>query len=61
VKNNIISNKSFVKKVHNIGTKKIVSIDELIVEKLKINENTFLEQEITEDGKIVMRIRKLEI
>jgi len=51
-----------VKRVHIIGTKKIVSIDQSIVQRMKIKGDTLLEQEISEDGKdIVMRIRNLEV
>lgn len=53
-----------IKEVHNIGTKKVVSIDESIIQQLCIDNetNVFLEQEVTEDGKgILMRVRNLEI
>jgi hypothetical protein len=50
------------KQVLTIGKTKMVSIDESIVKKLNINEeNTFLQQEVMEDGSgILMRIKKLD-
>lgn len=52
-----------LKKVYNIGTKKVVSIDESIAKKLNISEDydSFLSQQLTEDGKgILMRVKKLD-
>jgi hypothetical protein len=51
-----------LKKVYNIGTKKVVSIDESIAKKLNISEDydSSLSQQLTEDGKgILMRVGKL--
>lgn len=57
-----ILRKPILKQVLGIGNTKIVLIDDSIVEKLHINEDsTFLQQEITEDGSaILMRVRKLD-
>jgi len=51
-----------LKQPHKIGTNTVVSIDESIVEKLNIaEENTFLQQELTEDCHgILMRVRKMD-
>jgi hypothetical protein len=50
-----------LKKCWKINGIFLVSLDKSIVQKLKINENdTFLEQEITEDG-ILMRIKKFNL
>ena len=50
-----------LKNVWELGPKHIflVSLDKEIAQKLGINENdTFLEQELTEDNTILMRVKK---
>ena len=54
--------KKTLKKVWELGPHHIflVSLDKEIVQKLGINENdTFLEQELTEDNAILMRVKKI--
>ena len=48
------------KQLWSIGDKHLVIIDKSIIEKLGITENTtvFLEQDITQDYAIVMRVKK---
>jgi hypothetical protein len=61
---NEISNKDFdnpIKKCWKLGDITLVAVDKSIVDKLGINEyDTFLEQVITENGDILMQIRKIE-
>ena len=59
--NNSPKNKKW-KQIWQLGTKHLVIIDESIIQKLGINDNsaTFVEQEITTDGSILMRIRRYE-
>lgn len=49
-----------LKQLWEIAGKHLVIIDESIIEKLGINDNltTFVEQELTDDGTILMRIRR---
>lgn len=48
-----------MKKCFQVGTNMIVAIDNSIVEELEINEDdTFLEQEIVDDG-ILMHIHRI--
>jgi hypothetical protein len=62
--NSDTNNKYFdnpIKKCWNAGGHILVIVDKSIVNKLGINENdTFLEQIITENGDILMQIRKIE-
>ena len=48
------------KQLWSLGDKHLVIIDRSIIEKLDITENStvFLEQEITPDNTIIMRIKK---
>lgn len=48
------------KQLWTLGDKSLVIIDKSIIEKLDITDNStvFLEQEITHDNTIVMRIKK---
>lgn len=58
----INSSKSEIcKQLWSLGDKHLVIIDKSIIEKLGIAENSivFLEQEITHDNTIVMRIKRL--
>jgi hypothetical protein len=59
-----ISNKDFdnpIKKCWKLGDTTLVAVDKSIVNKLGINENdTFLEQIITDNGDILMQVRKIE-
>ena len=56
---NINSTKNPIKKCFKIGSLTVTTIDESIVEEMKINNNTtFFEQEITEDG-ILLRVRDI--
>ena len=49
------------KQIHKIGKSTVISIDKSIIEKLKIDEGIFLQQEITEDGTgIIMTVKKYE-
>lgn len=58
-KKNINSTKNPIKKYFKIGSLTVTTIDESIVEEMKINNNTtFFEQEITEDG-ILLRVRNI--
>ena len=58
-KNLIPSTKSKpVKLLWNIGPHIVCIIDKNIVEKLKIDEGDICEQQITEDGYIVIKIRR---
>lgn len=58
-KKNINSTKNPIKKCFKIGSLTVTTIDESIVEEMKINNNTtFFEQEITEDG-ILLRVRNI--
>jgi hypothetical protein len=43
------------KKAHCIGDKTIVVIDESLVQRLSINDDTWFEQELTQDG-ILLKI-----
>jgi hypothetical protein len=49
-----------LKQLWEIAGKHLVIIDESIIQKLGINDNltTFVEQEITQDNAILMRIKK---
>lgn len=53
-----IHNTPIIKTSFQVGPKIVVIIDKIIAEKLGIIEGTFLEQEITDDGKILMSIRR---
>jgi len=46
------------KRIWKIGNKTVVIIDSEIVEKMRLNEDMFLEQELVEDG-ILMRINRI--
>lgn len=49
------------KKVWKISNNFIVTVDKSIAKKLEIDENdTFLEQRITETGDILMKVRKIK-
>jgi hypothetical protein len=54
------SNPKICKQLWSLGDKHLVIIDKSIIEKLGIIDNStvFLEQEITPDNTIVMRIKK---
>ena len=58
--NNSTKNK-IVKQIWPISNKHLVIIDNSIIEKLGITENitTFVEQELTQDNTILMRIKKI--
>jgi hypothetical protein len=47
-----------LKKLHCISNRYVVVIDESIVQKLEISEDTWFEEEHTEDG-ILLKIRPL--
>lgn len=49
--------KKYVKKLWNFGDVTLVAIDKRIVQSLGIDEFTFVEQEISQDG-ILMTIRR---
>jgi hypothetical protein len=49
--------KQIIKKAHQVGSSMVVTIDPVLVKKLKINELTFFSQEATENG-LVMKIKK---
>jgi hypothetical protein len=49
--------KKYLKKPWNFGDVTLIAIDKRIVRALAIDESTFVEQEITEEG-ILMRIRR---
>ena len=48
------------KKAHCIAGKTIVVIDESLVQHLSINDDTWFEQELTEDGILLKVWKKLE-
>lgn len=54
------SKPNIYKQLWSLGDKYLVIIDKSIIEKLGITENSiiFLEQEITSDNTILMRIKK---
>ena len=58
--NNSTKTKIF-KQIWQLGNKHLVIIDSSIIEKLGITENitTFLEQELTQDNTILMRIKNI--
>jgi hypothetical protein len=59
IKKNINSTKNPIKKCFKIGSLTVTTIDESIVEEMKINDTaTFFEQEITEDG-ILLRVKDI--
>jgi hypothetical protein len=49
--------KKIIKKAHQVGSSMVVTIDPVLVKKLKINELTFFSQEATENA-LVMKIKK---
>jgi hypothetical protein len=46
------------KKAHSIADKTIVVIDESLVNRLSINDDTWFEQELTQDGILLKICRK---
>jgi hypothetical protein len=48
-----------IKKVHEVGSSKVVTLDPEIIKKLEIDNWTFLTQEPIENG-ILMKIMRLE-
>lgn len=56
---NLKASSEILKQIWEIAGKHLVIIDESIIQKLGINDNsiTFVEQELTDDG-ILMRIRR---
>jgi hypothetical protein len=58
--NNSTKNK-IVKQIWPISNKHLVVIDQSIIDKLGIKENstTFVEQELSQDNTILMRIKKI--
>ena len=61
--NSVINNSvpNPIKKCLKVKYVTVVIIDKTIVEKLRITENdTFLEQQITESGDILMQIKKIK-
>lgn len=55
------SKTKIIKQLWTLGDKHLVIIDKSIIQKLRITENSivFLEQQITPDNSILMRIKKL--
>jgi hypothetical protein len=49
--------KDIIKKAHQVGSSMVVTIDPVLVKKLKITATTFLSQEATADG-LLMRVKK---
>lgn len=54
---NVSNNEFKLKKVHNVGGKLLIVIDENIANKLGINDTTILEQHIVDSG-ILMTISR---
>lgn len=52
-----------LKQIFPFEDKHLVIIDKSIIQKLGINDNitTFVEQELTEDNAILMRIKKMDL
>lgn len=48
-----------IKKVHDVGSSKVVTLDPEVIKKLRIDNWTFLTQEPIENG-ILMKIMRLE-
>ena len=49
--------KEIIKKAHQVGSSMVITIDPLLVKKLKINDMTFFSQEATTDG-LLMKVKK---
>jgi antitoxin component of MazEF toxin-antitoxin module len=49
--------KQIIKKVHQVGSSMVITIDPCFVKRLNINESTFLSQEYTDKG-LLMKIKK---
>ena len=59
---NINSSDAFIiKPVITVGTQIITIIDKKIVERLKFDEKTLLQQQVTDEGYILLKPIKLEI
>jgi hypothetical protein len=51
--------KSFVRKVHYVGSSAVITIDPRIVKELAIDEMTFMSQQMVEGG-VMMKVKRLQ-
>lgn len=59
IQSNINSTDQIIKPLIIIGTQTVTIIDTRIVKKLKFDENTYFQQQITDDGCILLKPIKL--
>ena len=57
---NINSTNRIIKPIIIIGTQTVTIIDTKIVKKLRFDENTYFQQQITDDGCILLKPLKLK-
>lgn len=54
-RSNINSTNQIIKPIVKVGNQTVTIIDTKIVKKLKFDENTYLQQQITDDGCILLK------